>query len=206
MRNANPLQTHAAEIGSEIRKRRYEVADSGVLLPRMGLFIGGAMLTRLYRGGEQVDAAQIDANKITNEGLNHILNAALPPEGGYPAITQWYVAPFSGNYTPDAVLTAATFPAAATEFTGYTAATRPLLDINSAATAQTTGNAGNEASITLAEGGPYNLYGAALLSASAKGATTGKCLAAVRFDNPRLNLSAGDRLGLEYVLTATDAG
>lgn len=204
--NSNILHSHAAEIGREIQNHRYEVAPEGVLLPRMGVFIGGSMLVRDYRDGS-VEQMTIDANTLVREGLIHICNQLLPPTGGYTgAIQQWYIVPFEGNYAPDGnTLTAANFPATANEFEAYTATQRPALVIANAATTPSTGNTGNEAVLTMAAGGPHNIYGAALTSSSAKGSTTGKLLACVRFDNPRLNLAPNDKLGLEYVFTAADA-
>ncbi|MGO1073575.1 hypothetical protein [Lysobacter sp. CA199] len=201
----NLWRTHADEIARELRRHRYERSDQGLLLTHMGVFVGGAMKVRDYRDGHYQSIA-IDANTLLNEGLNHLLNVAYPPTGGYPQITQWYLAPFKGNYTPDPTLTAAQFPAAADEFTAYTATTRPAWVIPRAASAQSTGNTGNEALFVLAAGGPYNLYGCLIVSSSAKGSTTGVGTAAVRFDHPRLNMAGGDKLGIEYVLTATDAG
>lgn len=198
------LKKHGASIGNAIRAHKYELDETGKLHMRdgSGLFFSGAMKVIDYQTG----LVAIDGNLVVNEGLNHFLNAALPPTGGYAATTAWYIAPFSGNYTPTATLTAATFASTATEFTDYTASTRLPLVISSAATTQTTGNTGNDAVLTFGAAGPYNVYGAAVISSSAKSATTGRLLAAVRFSSPRLNMAAGDRLGLEYVITAGDAG
>lgn len=201
----NILQSHAGEIGREIRANRFEVAPTGILLPRMGAFIGGALKTRLYAPDGELVHQSIDANLVSNEGLNHFLNAALPPTGGYAPITQWYVAPFEGNYTPDATLTAANFVATANEFEAYTNGTRPVLTIAAAASAQSTGNSGSEALFTMNAGGPYNLYGFAIVSSSVKAAGAGKLLAAVRLEFPMLNLMGGYKAGAEYVITAADA-
>ena len=45
-----------------------------------------------------------------------------------------------------------------------------------------------------------------LAQASAQGATTGILMAATRFSADRTGLGAPDRLGVEYVVTASDAG
>lgn len=200
----NILHDHGGEIAREIRAHRYERTAAGLIVPSMGVFIGGALKVRDYGDGSSQQIT-IDANTLLFEGLNHILNVTLPPAGGYAQITQWYIAPFAGNYTPDATLTAATFPAAATEFQAYTNATRPPLTIAAATSTQATGNSGAEALFTMAAGGPYNIYGFAILSSSAKASVTGKGLAAVRLVNPMLNLIAGYKAGAEYVITATDA-
>lgn len=203
----NFLQRHFGEAARAVRNHRYEMTPAGILLPSMGVMLGGAMKVRHYRDGDHEDV-QVTANLITAEGLVHALNSLFPPTGGYSGgVTAWYVPPFSGDYTPTADLTAADFPSVATEFTSYTNATRKALTIAAAATTASTGNTGNEAQITMnASGGPFNIYGAAIVSASAKSATTGKLFAAVRLDSPRLNIAVNDKLGFEYVLTAADAG
>lgn len=195
---------YGRSIVQAIRANKFETDESGAIHLRdgSGLFITGAMKVRDYQEG----GVSIEPNLVVNQGLNHFLNAALPPGGGYTPITQWYIAPFSGNYTPTAALTAANFAATATEFTAYVSATRMSLTIATASTAQTTGNTGAEALVTMSAGGPYNIYGAAIISVATKSAITGTLLAAVRFASPRLNLAAGDKLGLEYVVTAGDAG
>lgn len=200
------LHKHAGEVARNIRNHSYEQNDSGILVPSMGVFIGGALKATNYGDGSVQEMA-IDANTLLNEGLNHILNVTLPPAGGYAQITQWYIAPFSGNYTPDkAALTAATFPASATEFEDYTNATRPTLTIAAATSTQATGNSGAEAQYVMGAGGPFNIYGFVIVSSSAKGAVTGKALAGVRLDNPMLNLVTDYKAGAEYVITAADAG
>ena len=194
------LKSHAGEIGRAIRNYKYEKANDGIYLPGSRIFIGGAMKVVDHRDGFEQTCA-IDPNTITNEGLNYLLNAGLPPGGGYAQISSWYVAPYAGNYTPDGTLTAAGFPVTATELTTYTSATRLALTIVAATTTMSTGNTGSEALVVLNAGA--NVYGAAIVSASAKSSVTGVCLAAVRFASPRLAMASGDKLSLGYVLTAT---
>lgn len=198
------IQKNAGEIGRAIRNHKYEQTQNGLYIPGMRAFIGGALKVHDYRDGSE-ELCDIDANTLVAEGLNHILNVTMPPTGGYAQIASWYIAPYSGNYTPDGTLTAALFTATATELTGYTAGTRLPLVVGAATSTLSTGNAGAEAIMTL-NAGPVNVYGGAILSASAKSNTGGKCLAAVRFASPRLAMASGDKLGYQYVLTATDAG
>jgi len=193
----NISRSTANELARDVRNLKYEIAESGVLFPRSRLFIGGAFRVT---GGD--GESTIDANTFTNEGLNYVLNAAF---GGGAPITQFFLAPFSSNVTPNAGWTAATFPGAATEFTAYTNPTRPQwVEANS--DGQVIGNTASQAVFTFNAGGPYNLYGMALLSSSAKGAATGVLAAAMRFAAPRLNQLAGDRLAVEYTLSAMDDG
>lgn len=187
----------ANELARDVRNLKYEASDAGVLFPRSRLFIGGAFRVT---GGD--GESTIDANTFTNEGLNYLLNSAF---GGGAPITQFFLAPFSGNVTPNAGWTAASFPGSATEFTAYAGTTRPQW-VEANADSQVIGNTASQAVFTFNAGGPYNLYGMALLSASAKGATTGILVAAMRFAAPRLNQLAGDRLAVEYTLSAADDG
>ncbi len=199
------LKKHAAEVANDIRAHRYERTSGGIYLNRSRVFINGAMKVHDYRDNTN-QFVSINANTLLNQGLDHALNVLMPPSGGYAQITQWYIAPFAGDYTPDAAATAATLPAASTEFTSYTSSTRLALTVSAVTSTQSTGNSGNEALMVCSTGGPYDVYGANVVSASAKSSTSGKALASVRFDNPRLDLTGGDKLGLEYVLTAADAG
>lgn len=82
--------------------------------------VGFTYLVEHVRGGVVIDR-EVVHNLVPTEGLNYILEAAL--RGG-AALSTWYIALFEGNYTPVAGVTAATFPAAATECTAYDQATR----------------------------------------------------------------------------------
>lgn len=193
----NLSPTAAAELARDFRNHKYEMGDTGVLFPRSRLFIGGAF-KHSVNGGD----VAIDKNRVVNEGLNYLLGAAF---GGASQIAQFFIAPFSGNVTPVATWTGANFTAGATEFTAYTNATRPEW-VRAPAASQAIGNTASPAVFTYSAGGPYNLYGMALISASTKSATTGILAVATRFASPRLNQQAGDRLSVEYVLTAQDDG
>ncbi|MBT9153394.1 MAG: hypothetical protein DDT39_00051 [Firmicutes bacterium] len=193
----NLMPTAGAELARAYRNHKYEVADTGVLFPRAGLFVGGAFRHAL-NGGD----AQIDNNLVVNEGLNYLLATAF---GGGAQITQFFIAPFSANVTPAPTWTGANFTASATEFTAYAGATR-LEWVRGTAVGQAIGNTVSPAIFTYNAGGPYNLHGMALLSASTKNGVTGVLAVATRFATPRLNQQAGDRLSVEYVLTAQDDG
>lgn len=196
----NPLHTHAGEIAREIRAERFDLTERGLYMPRLGVAVGGALkVRRLADPG----STSIEANLIPGEGLVHVLNSVLPPQGGYSAITAWYLAPFKNNYTPDAAIKASTFVATAGEFTDYVGATRPAIVVPAAATTPSTQS--NEVILTLNGTGPHNIYGAVLVSNSAKGNGSGKMLSAIRFENPRIGLPVGDKIGMQYVLSASDA-
>jgi hypothetical protein len=193
----NLSRSAALGVARDLRNHAYEKTDTGILFPRSKLFIGGAFKHSVNDG-----PAQIDGNLFTTEGLNYLLNAAF---GGGAQIPAFFIAPFSGNVSPVATWNGANFAANATEFTAYTDGTRPAWTEANAANAAI-GNTAAQAVFTFAAGGPYNIYGMALLSASAKSSTSGILAAATRFDAPRLNQQAGDRLAVEYVITAADEG
>ena len=187
-------------LARELRNRQYERSERGLLFPRSGLFLGGAFA---HQNLDQDAGQTVDGNLITNPGLDYILGAALGTTSVNP---QYFLAPFSGNVSPVATWTGANFDAQANEFTGYVAATRPEWVRPAAAASQAISNSASPVIFTFAAGGPYNLYGMALLTASAKEATAGLLIAATRFASPRLNQQAGDRLSVEYIISAQDDG
>ena len=195
------LGRFASEAARAIRNHNYDVTDQGVYFPKARVSIGG-VLRHTHTGASGAEDVAVDPNLLVNEGLNYLLNAAL---GGASPVAAFYIAPFSGNVTPAASWTGANFAANATEFTAYSNGTR-LPWTTAPSTAQSIGNSAAVAASTATfnAGGPYNVYGVGLLQASAKGATTGVLVAAVRFASPRLNMVAGDKLAFEYVLSATD--
>jgi len=192
------------DVARAIREHHYEKTEQGIYLPKARAFIGGVFRHAHAPANGDFGPWQVDPNRMVNEGLNYLLNAAL---GGASQQTAFYLAPFSGNVTPDAAWKGSTFKDNATEFTAYTSATR-LPWTTTPSTAQAIGNSAALAAATLTynAGGPYNLYGLGLLTGAAKGATANILVAATRFATPRTNQLAGDRLALEYVLSAKDEG
>lgn len=142
---------------------------------------------------------EVCPNLVVTEGINHILDVALD-QG--TANASFYIAPFSGNVTPGASWTAANFTANSTEFTNYTEATRVLWD-NDAVSAGSIGNNTTAATFTMDTGGG-TVRGAALISASAKSATTGKLVAAARFAADK-TLTVGEELRVKYIITGTSS-
>lgn len=203
MKIVHTLGRFAAEAARAISNFQFERTENGQLyLPRSRTFIGGVFRHAHAPAGCDFGPMAVDPNRIVRQGLDYILNAAL---GGQAQTTQFYLAPFSGNVTPAADWNGATFAGAATEFTAYTSATRLPWNTDPS-TEQAIGNTESlaDATLVLNPGGPYNIYGVGLIEASAKSATTGRLIAATRFATPRTNMAGGDRLALEYVLTAKD--
>lgn len=168
--------------------------------PHSGKVAKGEYFGRV-NGGEWVKEGD---NIIPIEGLAHLLNVSLgskAKEAGY------YIALFSGSATPAANWTAASFAATANEIVsmteGYSNPTRPAW---TPATA-TTGSIDNlvtVASVTIATSGTLNVTGAALLSASGKGATTGVLISASKYSTPR-TFQNGDTYEIGYRVSLVDS-
>jgi len=136
-----------------------------------------------------------DENLIVDEGLNSILNVQL---SGNTQITTWYLGVFEGNYTPLASVDAATITSASTESTAYDAATR-VEWVDVASTAKSITNSASRASFVF--NATKTIYGAFLVSASAKSATTGTLFSAARFATAK-TVDSGDELLLTYTVTS----
>ena len=194
------LKKHAREIGRHLRNRAYELTEGGVLIKGgMNALANGMFKDTLYRDGGA--DAQLSPNRVVDQGLVHLLNVTF---NGATQVTQWYVGLFVDNVEPQANWTGANIVANANELTGYPG-NRPAFTV-SAATSPSIGNAGSQAMFAFDDEGPYTARGAFLISVPAKGSTTGVLMAATRFASDRAGLNSPDQLGVQYVLTAADAG
>lgn len=115
----------------------------------------------------------------TYEGLDYLNNAGL--RGGTP-ITQWYVILFEADYTPTKSDKMSTFLASATEITAVEGATRVPINFDASVNG-TISNDSSPVEIVLTEA--KTARGIAIVSAPAKGASTGILLAAGRFTSPK---------------------
>ncbi len=166
--------------------------DGSILLTRNNLSVKGTYVSSV-NGGD----VQEHANIWTNEGLIYLLSAGLYNGTKLPT---WYLALYSGNYTPVATITAASFPATASEITsvteGYTETTRRTWT-PAAPSANTIDNYASPGTFTIATASSVTVYGAALLSDQTKGAVTGTLASITRFTTPRV-LYATDSFQLGY--------
>lgn len=147
------------------------------------------------RDGKVIHTEQVK-NLMPTQGLNYVLDTALRNQS--PA-TAFYMGLFSGNYTPVATLTAATVTASATEFVGYTSATRPAVSYAAAAGGVLT-NTASVSSFTMNASG--TIYGGFISSDSAKSGTAGVLASAVRFSASR-SVVSGDILNVTHSITLT---
>lgn len=191
-----------------VRNHKHEVTDDGRIEIPGGFFIGG-MFTARYEApgglvGQTVRGTRcIYPNRVVSQGLTKLLNLLA----GHASSAALYLAPFSGNVSPAAGWTGATWAGLATEFTNYTPSTRPPWTTVEAVTPEISNAAAlAAATITFSAGGPYTIRGCALAESATKGATTGALIAASRFDADLAGMVAGGKLALQYDLVAIDEG
>lgn len=186
------IERHLPELRRAIRNHKYEETDTGIYLPAQDQILGFSCETRV-NGRDP----QLTHNLLTLEGRRYLLGAAV---AGTAQVTQFYIAPFTGDVMPLESWTAANFAAAATEFTSYEGSTRVVWNRAMHATASSADNTANAAVFTLSAGqSNVTLRGFALLTASSKSATTGALLSAMRHDRPALG--EGDALSVRLTLT-----
>jgi allantoicase len=173
----------------------YDTTASGILMPKQDLRVAGLWTGEIVRDGKIIDSWE-QPNLVTNEGLDALLNIMF---AGSTQITTWYIAPFEGNYTPVATVTAATITAASTECTAYDEATR-VAYVEAAASSQSITNSASKATFTF--NATKTIYGAFLVSASAKSATSGTLFSAARFGSSK-SVVDDDQLLLTYTFTAS---
>lgn len=139
-------------------------------------------------------------NRVVDQGLNYLLNAAFRGEG---ILSTWYIAPFAANVTPAANTTAQNFTSTLTEFTNYTEPNRVTWATDAASTALELVNDSAPALFTIGAGGQTTIYGGGLISAQAKSSTSGVLAAAGKLSSPLLNLAQGFEVRLKYRLRAS---
>ena len=187
-----------AELRQEVKAERFDITPEGVYFPRNGININGEYFARVNGG----DWEKEGDNLVVNEGLVHVLNVAL---GATAKPAGYFLALFSGSTTPAANWTASSFAAVANEIVsqteGYTGATRPVWT-PATATTGSIDNLASAAQMTIATSGTLNVTGAALLTNSQRGGTTGVLVSASAFAVPRV-FQSGDLYELGYRLNAT---
>ena len=174
----NKLQKHVAQA---IAKEQYEFTKDGGLLVKGGVKVEGTYVEGV-NGGDWRE----HKNLIPDAGILYLLGAAL---GGVTPITAWYVAPFAAAVTPAANWTASNFAATASEITspseGYSQSTRVAWTPGAASAGQID-NLAAKASFTIVTASSLTINGAGILSASAKGSTSGTLVSASKFSTARV--------------------
>lgn len=186
------------ELSRHIRNMNYEVHEQGFYVPNAHLNVGGYFSHNVFHRDGTDEGWITDPNIVVNEGLDHVLDVVL---GGGTQVDPWYIALFEGDATPIASWTAANFTSNSTESTAYDESTR-VEYVPAAASSQSITNSANTADFTM--NATKTIYGAGMLSASAKSATTGTLFASARLSSSR-DVIATDQLSIIYQVDAADA-
>jgi len=189
-----------AELGRALRNYKYDKSATGLIFPAAGLAFGGLFGSKELQPGMSAEDApwQYGPNAVGNEFINDALNSKFNGVGGAVA---WYFAPFTNNLAPTSSILAANFATTQAEYTSYTEGGRQVWTSNGSSTSQSVSNSAAPAVVTIG-GSPATIYGAGILSASGKGATTGVFGAGGLFGVAN-TLSPGSKLMMTYTLTGT---
>ncbi|MEG2749120.1 MAG: hypothetical protein RR939_06870 [Acinetobacter sp.] len=175
------------------------MTEQGIYFPKQGILAQGEYFDRV-NGGEW----QTTHNLVVNEGLAHLLNVAM---GTTAKPAGYYLALFSGATAPAANWTAANFSAVAAEIVsmteGYTNATRPQWTPQNTST-NSIDNFNAVAQVTIATSSQLTVTGAAMLTNSTKGGTTGTLISASKYAAARV-FQDGDEYEIGYRLSFTAA-
>lgn len=172
----------------------YNKTDGGVFMPVEKIAFSGHYYAKHLRNERLIDEFDTH-NLVTNQGLDSLLGVMFNSSS---QITTWFIGIFSGNYTPIATDTAATFPGSATEITAYTNSTRPAF-IGVEATQNIT-NTASVAAYTF--NAPVTVYGGFLSSSAVKSGVAGVLFSAAKFTAAK-TMEAGDQLLITYSFTGS---
>lgn len=172
---------------------------NGSITTDSGITASGMYYDRV-NGGEWSESP----NLITDEGLNHMLNVAF---GTTPKPAGYYLALFSAAAQPQATWTAATFATQASEIVsmteGYSSATRPeWKSINTSTKAIDNLDPTTVAKVTIKTASTLTVQGAAILTNSSKGSTTGVLISASKYPSTRV-FQDNDSYEIGYRLALT---
>lgn len=186
------------ELAAAIHHENFDVTAEGIFFPKQGVMASGEYFDRI-NGGDW----ERTPNLIVTEGLAHILSVAL---GATAKPAGYYLALFSGAAAPAANWTAASLAAAASEIVsmteGYTSPTRPVWTPPASTATNSIDNMAAIASVTMATAGQLNVSGAAMLTNSTRGGTTGKLISATKYAADRV-FQNGDTYDIGYRLSLT---
>lgn len=187
------------DVARALASHKYDVVGDGrIFVPKADAFIGG-----VFRHSVNGEDLRIDPNLLPTAGLIDILSVCFK-QGAQR--TAFYLAPFSGNVAPAATLTGANFTGTQTEFTDYSEASRPAwTPPNGALATAAVDNSASPAVCTISVAGS-TVWGFGLITTQPKEDGTGLLMACSKFAAARDNLQVGDKLNVDYSITASDAG
>lgn len=182
----------------ELLRGNFTTTSGGILLAD-GVRARG--IYHPYLDGEYLGA---QPNLVPLEGLQYFLETGL---SGNAAITSWYLALFSGAVNPTSSWTAANFTANASEITssteGYSNSDRPQW-MPGGISGSKLDNLSSLATYNIVCTTSIDISGAALLSDSTKGGTTGTLASATRFDQEH-TVNNGSTFEVGYEVELTDS-
>lgn len=198
MKSHKPLNPFlASALLAAVSANDYTSNDDGSITTGQGITAKGEYYDRT-NGGEWTRTE----NLIPTEGLAHILNVAL---GNTPKPASYHLALFSAAAQPAANWTAATFATQASEIVsmteGYSSATRPTWTPANTTT-NSIDNMTSVAKVTMRTASSLTVQGAAMLTSSAKGGTTGALISASKYASPRV-FQDGDTYEIGYRISLT---
>lgn len=187
----------ASTLLAAVSAKDYISNDDGSITTGQGITAKGEYYDRI-NGGEWTRTE----NLIPTEGLAHILNVAL---GTTPKPASYHLALFSAAAQPAANWTAASFASTASEIVsmteGYSSATRPTWTPTNTST-NSIDNMAAVAKVTMKTASSLTVQGAAMLTTSAKGGTTGALISASKYASPRV-FQDGDTYEIGYRISLT---
>jgi hypothetical protein len=192
-------QAFRRDVARALASNRFEWDDnSRIYVPGAKAYVGGVFIHDV--NGRDT---RMDPNLLPTESLVDILKVYF--QGGTQR-TGFYIAPFSGSADPASSTTAANFASTLTEFTNYSESARQVwTPPSSAISAASIDNSASVATFSI-NAASQTVTGFGLLTASAKSATTGVCVAATKLTSARTGLGSTDELNTKYTFTAADAG
>ena len=185
------------ELAKAINNEVFDVTEGGIYFPVQGVKASGEYIERV-NGGDW----DVTSNLIVTEGLAHMLNVAF---GSSPKPSGYFLALFSGTAAPAPGWTAASFAATANEISsmteGYTSPTRPAwTSVNT--NTSSIDNMATVASVTFATASELTVTGAAMLTNSTRGGTTGALISATKYASER-KFQDGDTYDIGYRISLT---
>lgn len=179
-------------IRDEYEAGKFDRTEEGIYFPKSGVLAKGVF--RFNKRGEPEETSE---NLVVDEGLDYLIGSAI---GASSTISNWYIATFSGDVTVLSTWDASNFTANATEWTLYESATRPAWSRGAVASGAVDSFATKAEFKSTAD--TQIVRGAALISASGKGAVSGTLIAASRFPSDK-SLDTDEILDVGYGLQLT---
>jgi hypothetical protein len=197
---SNDLKRHFGELKRALANQLFDQTPEGLIVPAMGATIrASGLYEHRVNGGVWV----ADPNLLPTEGLTYLASLF----GAGTKLTPWYIALYAGAIAPAAGWTAANFSSTASEITsgaeGYSQANR-VEWVPGTASAGAIHNTASPASFTIVTASALVVNGIGMLSAAAKGATTGTLASATRFAAQR-TLNNADVFEIKYTLSLTSS-